>query len=178
MGDVEQMNRIVACWALAEKRAKHLCAFETLGLNIRCRWPSSTEVRKAWHRLCMRMHPDKNVDSDELASEATRCLNAAKQYLFEDYFTREASLRAAPQNNSEQASTSGSVPPTSGKRPPSEAPDPSTPPPPSKTAASIAASSSSVPQAPADGAHNCGASPVHPSGSNSIPCNEQPRSAH
>ena len=86
MSDVEQMNRIINCWALAEKRAKHLCAFETLGLNIRCRKPSQEEVKKAWRLLCMRLHPDKNVECDELATEATRCINLAKQHLFEVHF--------------------------------------------------------------------------------------------
>ena len=70
---------------MAEKRAKHLCAFETLGLNARCRKPTQDEVKKAWHKLCMRLHPDKNSDA-ELATEATRCINLAKTYLFEDFF--------------------------------------------------------------------------------------------
>ena len=86
MSPVEQMNRIIDCWARAEKRAKHLCAFETLGLNIRCRKPSQEEVKKAWHRLCVRLHPDKNSEYDALATEATRCINLAKQHLFEEHF--------------------------------------------------------------------------------------------
>jgi DnaJ-class molecular chaperone len=85
MGDVHQMKSIIETWAKAEKRAKHLCAFETLGLNIRCRKPNKEEVRKAWHRLCLRFHPDKHSD-DELATEATRCINLAKQHLFEVHF--------------------------------------------------------------------------------------------
>ena len=86
MKNAEQMNRIIECWALAERRATHLCAFETLGLNIRCGRPSKEVVKKAWHQLCMRLHPDKNADCDILATEATRCINLAKQYLFEEHF--------------------------------------------------------------------------------------------
>ena len=88
MSDLERMNVIIKCWALAEKRAKHLCAFETLGLNYRVRRPSQVEVRKAWHKLCIRLHPDKHSRTElgELASEATRCLNLAKEYLFDELF--------------------------------------------------------------------------------------------
>ena len=80
------MNRIVSCWASAEKRAKHLCAFETLGLNFRLRKPSQEEVKKAWRQQCILLHPDRNVEHEELATEATRCINLAKQYLFEVHF--------------------------------------------------------------------------------------------
>ena len=86
MGETAQMSRIIDCWAMAETRAKHLCAFETLGLNARCRKPTQQEVRKAWHRLCMRFHPDKHLSANDLATEATRCINLAKQHLFEDYY--------------------------------------------------------------------------------------------
>ena len=89
MSDKERMDCIVKCWALAEKRAKHLCAFETLGLNFRCRRPSQQEVRKAWHKLCVRIHPDKHSCSSELfdlATEATGCLNLAKEWLFDELF--------------------------------------------------------------------------------------------
>ena len=82
----EAMTRTISCWAKADRRAKHLCAFETLGLNIRCRKPSQAEVKKAWHRLCVSFHPDRNVDCDALATEATRCINLAKQHLFEVHF--------------------------------------------------------------------------------------------
>ena len=86
MSNVDEMNRIIACWALAEKRAKHLCAFQTLGLNTRCRKPTQDEVKKAWHRLCVRLHPDRNSDVDALATEATRCINLAKDHLFDVHF--------------------------------------------------------------------------------------------
>ena len=90
MSDAEQMNRIIGCWALAEKRAKHLCAFETLDLSFRLKKPTREGVKKAWYRLAMRLHPDKNSDS-ALATEATRCINLAKQYLFEEHFGDAAS---------------------------------------------------------------------------------------
>uniref|UniRef100_A0A7S4HL98 J domain-containing protein n=1 Tax=Prymnesium polylepis TaxID=72548 RepID=A0A7S4HL98_9EUKA len=80
------MNRVISCWALAEKRAKHLCAFETLGFNSRCRKPSQEEVKKVWQRLCARLHPDRNVDCSQLATEAMRCVNLAKQHLFDVHF--------------------------------------------------------------------------------------------
>lgn len=83
---MEQMRRVISCWALAEKRATHLCAFETLGLSFRCRKPSQEEVKKAWRLLCVRLHPDRNVDCTELATNATRCLNLAKDYLFDVHF--------------------------------------------------------------------------------------------
>lgn len=82
----QEMQRIIDCWELAEKRAKHLCAYETLGLNCRCRKPNQDEVKKAWHKLCARLHPDRHVDCSELATEATRCINLAKQHLFEVHF--------------------------------------------------------------------------------------------
>ena len=83
---VAEMNRIISCWALAEKRAKHLCAFETLGLNFRLRKPSQEEVKKAWRQQCARLHPDRNVEHEDLATEATRCINLAKQHLFDVHF--------------------------------------------------------------------------------------------
>ena len=132
----EQMNRIIACWALAECRSKHLCAFETLGLNARCRKPTQLECKKAWQRLCRRFHPDKHM-SDALATEATRCLNLAKQYLDEDFFG-DAEARVAYKHRStdsvvvvpvEPSPSCGSPPTrasptTTGKRPTTEAPDP------------------------------------------------------
>ena len=87
------MRQIIDCWAAAEKRAKHLCALETLGLSggkWRCRRPQKDDVKKAWHQLCLRLHPDKHSDG-ELATEATRCLNLAKKYLFEEHFADAAS---------------------------------------------------------------------------------------
>ena len=133
---VEQMKRVIACWGLAECRSKHLCAFETLGLQARCRKPTQVEVKKAWQQLCRRMHPDKHK-SDTLATEATRCLNLAKQYLDEDFFG-DAEARVAYKHRSKDASVvvvpapscesspprSASPTPASGKRPTSEAPDP------------------------------------------------------
>lgn len=83
---VERMNKIISCWSLAEKRAKHLCAFETLGLDFRVRKPSKEEVKRAWQRLCVKLHPDRNTECNELATEATRCINLAKQHLFEVHF--------------------------------------------------------------------------------------------
>lgn len=91
MGNAEEMKRIVETWSLAEKRAKHLCAFETLGLNIRCRKPSQDEVKKAWRALCVKMHPDRNTDCNELATEACACINLAKQHLFDVHFGGAAS---------------------------------------------------------------------------------------
>jgi DnaJ-class molecular chaperone len=99
--DEHQMHRIIKCWAMAEKRAKHLCAFETLGLNSRCRKPSQQEVKKAWHQLCLRLHPDKNASAD-LATEATRCINLAKQHLFEDFYG-DAEARVAYKHRERQA---------------------------------------------------------------------------
>ena len=85
---VELMNRIIDCWALAETRAKHLCAFETLGLRQpgATRKPTKEEVKKAWQQLCARLHPDRNAECTELATEAMRCINLAKQHLFEVHF--------------------------------------------------------------------------------------------
>jgi hypothetical protein len=80
-----EMQRIIDCWALAE-RAQHLCAFETLGINYRCRKPSQEEVRKAWRTLSTKIHPDRNADCSELATMAMRCVNLAKQHLFEHHF--------------------------------------------------------------------------------------------
>ena len=82
----QEMRRIIACWAAAERRAKHLCAFETIGLSTRCRKPSQIEVKKAYHRLLSRLHPDKNHHCDALATEATRCINLAKDHLFDVHF--------------------------------------------------------------------------------------------
>lgn len=82
----DEMRRIIKCWSLADKRAKHLCAFETLGLNARLRKPSKDECKKAWHRLCAKLHPDRNQEHDELATEAMRCINLAKHHLFEVHF--------------------------------------------------------------------------------------------
>lgn len=93
MSTADQMREIITCWLDAEKRAKHLCAFETLGLSggrWRCRKPNQNDVKKAWHQLCLRLHPDKHSDG-ELATEATRCINLAKQYLFEVHFGCAAS---------------------------------------------------------------------------------------
>lgn len=88
MSSEKEMNRIIKAWSVAEQRApvKHLVAFETLGLNIRCRKPSKEEVKKAWHQLSMRLHPDRNADNDELATEAMQCINLAKQHLFKVHF--------------------------------------------------------------------------------------------
>ena len=47
---------------------KHLVAFQTLGLNYRCRKPSKAEVKKAWHQLSMRLHPDRHAARDGLAT--------------------------------------------------------------------------------------------------------------
>ena len=125
-----QMSRIIECWRLAETRAKHLCAFETLGLNIRCRKPSQPEVRKAWHRLCMRLHPDKNSATNELATEATRCINLAKQHLFEDFYG-DAAARVAYKHREKQADVivvddpnAGASTPAADKRPMPDAPAP------------------------------------------------------
>ena len=88
MSDMQEMNRIIECWAMAEKRAKHLCAFETLGLSggkWRCRKPNQDDVKKAWHKLCLRLHPDKN-HNDELATQAMACVNLAKRHLFEVHY--------------------------------------------------------------------------------------------
>jgi len=95
------VSRIIGCWALADKRAKHLCAFETLGLNARCRKPSQEEVKKAWHRLSVRLHPDRN-GGDELATEAMRCINLAKQHLFEVHFGG-AAARVAYKHEADRA---------------------------------------------------------------------------
>ena len=45
--------------------------------------PGATEdeVKKAWQQLSMRLHPDRNADRDELATEAMQCVNLAKQHL-------------------------------------------------------------------------------------------------
>ena len=88
MSTEKEMNRIIKSWSNAEKRApvKHLVAFETLGLNFRCRKPSKEEVKKAWHQLSMRLHPDRHADNDELATEAMQCINLAKQHLFSVHF--------------------------------------------------------------------------------------------
>lgn len=98
----QEMTRIIECWAMAEKRAKHLCAFQTLGLNVRCRKPTREEVKKAWHRLCARLHPDKNSDCNELATDATGCLNLAKDHLFEDFFG-DAAARVSHKHTHEAA---------------------------------------------------------------------------
>ena len=83
-----EMQRIIECWAFAEKRAKHLCAFETLGLNCRCRKPSQEEVKAAWKLLSRQLHPDRNTACESLATEAMRCVNLAKQHLFDVHFGR------------------------------------------------------------------------------------------
>ena len=90
MSTSEEMKRIIDCWAVAEERlqVKHLRAFETLNLSTRCRKPSKEEVKRAWHALAMRLHPDRNAQSgqQELATEATRCINLAKSYLYDVHF--------------------------------------------------------------------------------------------
>ena len=88
MSSEQEMHRIIDCWAVAEERVqvKHLVAFQTLGLNFRCRRPSKEEVKKAWQQLSMRLHPDRNADRDELATEAMQCVNLAKQHLFKVHF--------------------------------------------------------------------------------------------
>jgi DnaJ-class molecular chaperone len=86
MTPMQKMKEVISTWALAEKRAKHLCAFETLGLNIRCRKPNQEEVKKAFRVLCTQLHPDRNAECEELATEATRCINLAKQYLDDVHF--------------------------------------------------------------------------------------------
>ena len=103
--DEKEMHRIIKCWALAEKRAKHLCAFETLGLRRpgSCVKPSQAECRKAWQRLCMRLHPDRHSERDALATEATRCVNLAKDYLFAEHFGDAAAARVAWKHEQDRA---------------------------------------------------------------------------
>ena len=90
MSTETEMHRIIKCWAMSERRAKHLCAYETLGMNARCRKPTKEEVKKAWQQLCVRLHPDKNANCGELATEAMACINLAKQHLFKEHFGEAA----------------------------------------------------------------------------------------
>ena len=167
------MSRIISCWALAEKRATHLCAFETLGLNIRCRRPSQEEVRKAWYRLCLRLHPDKNAclgkELGELATEATRCLNLAKDYLFDEHFgnadervRRKYEKRAAvvvpvQDEHTQSDPVMASPAATAGKRQRSEPPAPEESP-------ATKAASTGAPKAPLEppSAEPTGAGPTAP----------------
>ena len=70
--DVEEMHRIIKCWAVADQRApvKHLVAFKTLGLNTFCGRPSQEQAKRAWHQLSRRLHPDRHAAHDELATHA------------------------------------------------------------------------------------------------------------